>query len=104
MVVAPANIDRAARADTGETESALAAEGWLDVGSWSSVPDQHYPAHAHHYEKAVVCVHGSIVFTTEEALIPLGAGDRTALDAGTVHEAVAGADGAVCVEARGRRR
>lgn len=95
--------DGAGSTDTREVVSVLTSEGWQGAGPWSADPDQHYPAHAHRYEKVVVCVQGSIVFTTEDALVPLGAGDRMDLEAGTVHEAVAGSDGAVCVEARDRR-
>lgn len=82
--------------------AALAAEGWTDASPWESRPEQHYPAHTHRYGKVVVCVRGSIVFTTEGSLISLGAGERMDMEAGTVHEAVAGPQGAVCVEAKER--
>ncbi len=97
------HTDRPEPSDITRVASALTTEGWLEADAWSAEPDQHYPPHAHRYGKAVVCVRGSIVFTTEETLLVLDAGDRAELDAGTVHEAVAGSEGAVCVEARGRR-
>lgn len=94
--------DGAGCTDARETVSSLTSEGWQVASPWSSHPDQHYPAHKHAYDKVVVCTQGSIVFTTEDVLVPLSAGDRMDLEAGTVHEAVAGSDGAVCVEARER--
>lgn len=91
---APTDVDRAV--------AALATEGWTDASPWESTPEQHYPAHKHRYEKVVVCVAGSIVFTTEGSLISLDAGERMDMEANTVHEAVAGPQGSVCVEAKER--
>ena len=101
--VAATKSDAPAPTDADQAVAALAAEGWTDASPWESSPEQHYPAHTHRYDKVVVCVHGSIVFTTEGSLIPLGAGERMDMEAGTVHEAVAGPQGSVCVEARERR-
>ena len=89
--------------DADQAVASLAAEGWTDASPWESSPEQHYPAHTHRYDKVVVCVSGSIVFTTEGSLISLDAGERMDMEANTVHEAVAGPQGSVCVEARERR-
>src|SRR3954463_12780768 len=78
----------------------LAGEG-LDVGSWSNGPGDRYAAHAHAYDKVLVCARGSIVFGLPDtgASIQLETGDRLQLPAGTRHDAAGGPDGVTCLEA-----
>src|SRR4051794_3032936 len=78
----------------------LAGEG-LDAGSWSNGPGDRYAAHAHAYDKVLVCARGSIVFGLPDtgASIRLETGDRLELPAGTRHDAAVGPDGVTCLEA-----
>src|SRR3954463_12141001 len=78
----------------------LAGEG-LDAGSWSNGPGDRYAAHAHAYDKVLVCARGSIVFGLPDpgASIRLEPGDRLELPAGTRHDAAVGPDGVTCLEA-----
>jgi uncharacterized protein YjlB len=78
----------------------LRAEG-LDPGSWGNGPGDIYAAHAHGYDKVLVCAAGSIVFGLPRAgtRVELGVGDRLDLPAGTDHDAVVGPAGVTCLEA-----
>src|SRR3954466_1339432 len=78
----------------------LAGEG-LDAGSWSNGPGDRYAAHAHAYDKVLVCARGSIVFGLPDtgASIRLETRDRPELPAGTRHDAAVGPDGVTCLEA-----
>lgn len=76
------------------------AEG-LSPYEWSNEPGYIYPDHDHPYHKMIYVVLGSIRFTlpsTGEAL-DMAPGDHLDLMAGTVHEAVVGPQGVVCLEA-----
>ena len=68
---------------------------------WSNGPHDMYAAHTHSYNKVICVVQGSITFGLPELEqnITLKAGDRLDLPAGTVHEAIVGAQGVVCLEA-----
>jgi uncharacterized protein YjlB len=81
-------------------EARLRGEG-LDPGSWSNGPGDRYAAHAHAYDKVLVCVRGSIRFglPASGATAELGVGDRLDLPAGMSHDAVVGPDGVTCLEA-----
>lgn len=85
-------------------ETALAArlrgEG-LAPGSWGNGPGDVYGAHAHAYDKVLVCDAGSIVFGLpgRGERVELGVGDRLDLPAGTEHDAVVGPEGVTCLEA-----
>ncbi len=70
--------------------------------SWSNGPGDRYSAHLHDYEKVLYCVDGSITFNLEEERreIPLGPGDRLVLPPRTLHSAVVGPGGCVCIEGR----
>jgi quercetin dioxygenase-like cupin family protein len=59
-----------------------------------------YSAHAHGYNKVICVVRGSITFGLPEfgQNLTLKAGDRLDLPAGTVHDAVVGSQGVVCLE------
>lgn len=90
---------------TAEAEE-VAAEAFATDGltphRWSSDPGHRYALHAHDYHKVLFCVDGSIIFHTESGDLPLAAGDRLDLPAGTVHSAVVGPDGVTCLEATRR--
>jgi uncharacterized protein YjlB len=78
----------------------LRAEG-LAPGSWGNGPGDVYGAHAHGYDKVLVCAAGSIVFGLPRRgeRVALDVGDRLDLPAGTEHDAVVGPDGVTCLEA-----
>ena len=86
------------------TESAirklLDAEG-LNYYKWGNDPLDTYSAHSHPYDKVIYVVRGSITFGLPELgeKHTLNAGDRLDLPAGTVHDAVVGAKGVLCLEA-----
>jgi quercetin dioxygenase-like cupin family protein len=78
----------------------LKQEG-LSAYRWSNGPRDVYGAHAHHYNKVIYVVRGSIVFglpgSGEE--VTLQEGDRLDLPARVTHDAVVGPQGVVCLEA-----
>ncbi len=78
----------------------LRAEG-LAPGAWSNGPGDRYSAHAHDYDKVLVCSAGSIRFGLPGRgdAVTLDVGDRLELPAGTTHDALVGADGVTCLEA-----
>jgi quercetin dioxygenase-like cupin family protein len=77
------------------------AEDGLSPYAWSNGPHDIYSAHAHSYNKIIYVVQGSIAFGLPELgeKLTLKAGDRLDLPAGTVHDAVVGAHGVICLEA-----
>ena len=79
----------------------LCAEQGLSPYQWSNGPHDVYSAHKHSYDKVIYVVSGSITFglPEEEREILLKAGDRLDLPANTVHDAVVGPQGVVCLEA-----
>lgn len=89
---------------TSPTESelrALCAEEGLSPYPWSNGPYDVYSPHTHSYAKVIYVVLGSITFGLPELglKLTLKAGDRLDLPAGTVHDAVVGAQGVLCLEA-----
>ena len=85
---------------TAELQRALADEG-LAASTWSNGPGDRYAAHAHAYDKVLVCTIGSITFRLgdgEEPIV-LSAGERLELPAGTLHAADVGPGGVECLEA-----
>jgi len=78
----------------------IADEG-LSPYAWSNGPHDIYHAHLHSYNKVIYVVQGSITFGLPELgkELTLKAGDRLDLPADTVHDAVVGAQGVVCLEA-----
>jgi uncharacterized protein YjlB len=95
-VTSPA-IDPAA---VREISARLGAEG-MRPGSWANGPGDVYAAHAHGFDKVLVCVAGSIVFGLpgRGEHVAMGTGDRLDLPAGTEHDAVVGPEGVTCLEA-----
>lgn len=78
----------------------LMADEGLSPYLWSNGPHDVYAAHTHSYDKVIYVVRGSITFGLPELgqRLTLQAGDRLDLPAGTVHDAVVGAQGVVCLE------
>ena len=78
----------------------LSDEG-LRPGSWANGPGDVYAAHAHGFDKVLVCAAGSIVFGLpgRREQVALRAGDRLDLPAGTEHDAIVGPEGVTCLEA-----
>lgn len=88
---------------TPPTESALRqlyADEGMSPYQWSNGPHDVYSAHSHSYDKVIYVLRGSITFGLPELgqQLTLNAGDRLDLPAGTVHDAVVGAQGVVCLE------
>jgi quercetin dioxygenase-like cupin family protein len=81
--------------------SRLRDEG-LAPSSWTNGPREVYGAHDHGYDKVLVVAAGSITFglPANGDRIDLAVGDRLELPAGTAHDAVVGAEGVTCLEAR----
>ena len=67
---------------------------------WLNHPGDVYEAHSHAFHKIIFVIQGSITFglPQEEIQISLKAGDRLDLSRGTVHDAIVGAHGVVCLE------
>jgi quercetin dioxygenase-like cupin family protein len=85
---------------TADLAARLAAEG-LRPGSWANAPGDVYAAHAHGFDKVLVCTAGSIVFGLPRRgeRVALRTGDRLNLPAGTEHDAIVGPEGVSCLEA-----
>lgn len=85
----------------GDLYQQLVSEG-LDPYKWISSPQDVFPAHDHPYEKVILVVAGSITFgfPIEGEPTTLYPGDRLDLPAGVRHNAVAGANGVMCLEAQ----
>jgi len=67
---------------------------------WTNSPGDLYSPHVHDYDKVIIVVRGSIVWTlpqTEE-MIETHAGDRIDLPRGTWHAAEVGPHGVMCLE------
>ena len=79
----------------------LCAEQGLSPYAWSNGPHYTYSEHTHSYDKVIYVVRGSITFSLPELgqQLTLKAGDRLDLPAKTVHAAVVGSQGVVCLEA-----
>lgn len=86
---------------TESTLMQLCADEGLSPYQWSNGPHDRYSAHTHAYDKVIYILRGSITFGLPELgqQLTLKAGDRLDLPAGTVHDAVVGAQGVVCLEA-----
>lgn len=94
--VTPAEPGRSVRED--EIVASMRAEGLTPRG-WGNAPGDTYGWHDHAYHKVLYCIRGSIVFHTDAGDLPLRAGDRLDLPAGTRHAATVGEHGVRCVEA-----
>ncbi|MFP4388567.1 MAG: hypothetical protein ACLFPR_06410 [Desulfococcaceae bacterium] len=68
---------------------------------WSNGAGDVYGAHSQDYHKAIYVARGAITFGLPERneTVELSIGDRMDLPAGVLHDAVAGPEGVVCVEA-----
>ena len=95
-------VRTAAGADRAAALAAFDEEGCSAPRAWGNGPGDAYGRHAHDRPKVLFCLHGSIVFSTDDGDVTLEAGDRLDLPAGTIHAAVVGPTGVECVEAWGR--
>lgn len=79
----------------------LLAQENLTPYRWSNGANDVYSAHTHPYDKVIYVVSGSITFGLPNfgKELVLYAGDRLDLPQGTVHNAVVGQQGVVCLEA-----
>ena len=79
----------------------LMTDEGLSPYSWSNGPHDLYSAHTHSYNKVIYVVKGSITFGLPELgkQLTLKAGDRLDLPANTIHDAIVGVQGVVCLEA-----
>lgn len=79
----------------------MVSEG-LAPYKWSSNPQDVFQAHDHPYEKIIIVVAGSITFgfPIEGEPTTLFPGDRLNLPSRVMHNAVAGKNGVVCLEAQ----
>ncbi len=86
---------------TESTLMRLCAEEGLSPYQWSNGAHDVYSAHSHSYAKVIYVLRGSIIFGMPELgqQLTLKAGDRLDLPAGTIHDAVVGAQGVICLEA-----
>ena len=86
---------------TESTLRQLCVEQGLQPYPWSNGPHDTYAPHSHSYDKVIYVIRGSITFGLPELSqqLTLTAGDRLDLPAGTVHDAVVGAEGVACLEA-----
>jgi len=86
---------------TESTLTKLCAEQGLNPYAWSNGPHDTYSAHTHSYDKVIYVVRGSITFGLPELgqQLTLKAGDQLDLPANTVHNAVVGPQGVMCLEA-----
>lgn len=78
----------------------MIAEKGLSGYRWSNHPGDDYGEHSHAFHKIIFVIQGSITFglPLEEIQISLNAGDRLDLARDTVHNAIVGAQGVVCLE------
>ena len=78
----------------------LEREG-LQPYSWANGPLDQYAPHSHDYDKVIYVVRGAITFGLPQSggSLELKAGDRLDLPSGTMHDALVGEDGVVCLEA-----
>ena len=72
----------------------------LDPYGWSNSPLDIYAPHTHNYDKVIYVVSGSITFGLPELErnLTLFPGDRLDLPKGTLHDALVGREGVVCLE------
>ena len=72
----------------------------LSPYAWSNSPLDVYAAHTHSYDKVIYVVSGSITFGLPELKrnLTLFPGDRLDLPKGTIHDALVGKNGVVCLE------
>ncbi len=87
-----------------ELQQHMESEG-LTPYRWASGPHDVFQAHDHAYEKIIYVVEGSITFgfPIDGEPTTLHPGDLLELPAGVLHNAVAGANGVVCLEAQRRK-
>ena len=92
--------ERATPPSENELRQIYAREG-LSPYAWSNGPGDAYDAHTHGYHKVLYVVEGSITWILPESGQEIEArpGDRLDLPRGTLHAALVGPQGVVCLEA-----
>lgn len=81
--------------DPGEMTLRRQLEGeGFDVHRWRDPADRAYAPHAHAHDESLWVVRGRIVLRMAGEEFSLGPGDRLMLPRGTLHEALAGPEGA----------
>lgn len=92
-------LDGAERPGVDAARARLRALG-VEPSAWSNGPGDRYSAHAHAFEKLLVCAEGSITFLVgdDEQPAVLDAGMGFVLPAATRHAAVVGPAGCTCLE------
>jgi len=76
----------------GTLRQRLEVEGF-EVFRWRDDAAADYQPHAHDHDESLWVIHGEITFGVEGERYRLRPGDRLMLPKGTVHTALAGADG-----------
>jgi quercetin dioxygenase-like cupin family protein len=78
----------------------LMTDEGLSPYAWSNGPHDVYAAHTHSYDKVIYVVSGSITFGLPELErnVTLFPGDRLDLPKGTLHDALVGRNGVICLE------
>jgi quercetin dioxygenase-like cupin family protein len=78
----------------------LVAESGLSGYRWSNQSGDVYGAHSHDFDKIIFVIQGSITFglPAENVRVSLSSGDCLDLARSTVHDAVVGPQGVVCLE------
>ena len=80
--------------DAAALRGRLEADGCRSVFEWSDPSGADYQPHHHDHDESIWIVRGEMTFTALGRDLRLGAGDRLMLPRGTVHGALAGAQGA----------
>jgi quercetin dioxygenase-like cupin family protein len=85
--------------DEAEMHQKLVAEGMEPV-RWESAAFESFAAHAHSFDKVLYVVSGELILglPQEGGQVRLRPGDRLELAAYTIHDAIAGPFGVVCLE------
>ena len=89
--------DRSEAPSEESIRAAFRAES-LSPYAWSNGPGDRYGIHTHAFDKVLYCVRGSIIFVVEDRDVPMKAGDRLDLPAGSAHSALVGPEGVMCLE------
>ena len=76
----------------GTLRQRLEADGF-DVFRWRDDAGADYQPHAHDHDESLWVIQGEITFGVGDERLHLRPGDRLMLPKGTVHTALAGADG-----------
>lgn len=76
-----------------EARSALASEGYADIGEWHDAPGVIYPPHEHDGDTAHIVVAGTLFVRIGDEESEYKSGDRFDIPAHVVHAARMGGEG-----------